>query len=290
MFKFLLFALTFAISCMQAAESAPTAASRYVLVSVAPYKFFLNRVAGDTVKVGLLVPAAASSHTYEPTPKQILEASSADLWFTIGESFECRILPALQARNPNLQAVDLRQGLDLIAAASTNSCSHGCCKGSGGEDLHIWLSLRQVEIQVRTIAAALSARYPENAQLYAHNAEQFIAELHTLDQQISTLLAPLKQRTILVSHPAYAYFCRDYNLEQLSIEFEGKDPSPQQLTKLLQQAKQKKIKAIFIQRQYSNKGAKLIATQLGAKLVMLDPYSENYLSAMREIAENFANQ
>lgn len=93
---------------------------------------------------------------------------------------------------------------------------------------------------------------------------------------------------LLVSHPAYAYFCRDYNLEQFSIEFEGKDPTPQQLTRVLQQARALKTKKIYIQRQYNNKGAKLVANELGAQLVMLDPYSENYLNTMHEIALRFA--
>jgi zinc transport system substrate-binding protein len=94
----------------------------------------------------------------------------------------------------------------------------------------------------------------------------------------------------MVSHPAYAYFCRDYQLKQLSIEFEGKDPSPRQLTSVLTRARQAGIKTVFIQMQYNNKGAQLIAKELGAKIVTLDPYAENYFIMMREIASHFAAQ
>jgi zinc transport system substrate-binding protein len=74
----------------------------------------------------------------------------------------------------------------------------------------------------------------------------------------------------------------------MSIEFEGKDPTPQQLTKVLRQAREENIKTIFIQKQYNNKGAKLIARELNAKIVMLDPYAEDYMTSMREIAQAFA--
>ena len=92
----------------------------------------------------------------------------------------------------------------------------------------------------------------------------------------------------MVSHPAYAYFCRDYNLTQLSIEFEGKDPTPFQLTAILNKARDAHIKKIFIQAQYNSKGARLFAKELGAEVVMLGPYAEDYIHSMLEIARRFA--
>lgn len=176
----------------------------------------------------------------------------------------------------------LRQGLDLIR---TDGCS--CCPGS--VDLHFWLSLRQGEIQAQTIADALIDAFPEHAEKYRANLQNFLQELRALDQTIQTLLAPLKNRTIFVSHPAYAYFARDYKLEQFSVEVEGKDPTPLQMTKLLHQAKTCQVKTLFIQLQYNNKAAKLVADTLGAKLVVLNPYSENYFDSLLEIAHAFAD-
>jgi ABC-type Zn uptake system ZnuABC Zn-binding protein ZnuA len=70
-----------------------------ILVSVAPYKLFVEKIAGDTIDVNLMVPAGASAHTYEPTPRQMIAAGKAVAWFTIGESFEGRAIPALKARH-----------------------------------------------------------------------------------------------------------------------------------------------------------------------------------------------
>jgi zinc transport system substrate-binding protein len=261
-----------------------------VLVSVAPHKFFVEKIAGDTVSVNLMVPAGASSHTFEPTPKQMISASKADMWFQIGESFEARAGRALKSFKPSMEFIDLRQGLDLIVCHKGDKGYCSCCHGTHDSaiDPHFWLSARQAKIQAATIAKALSAHYPDNKKTYESNLQKFITELDALDQELSDILLPLDRKTVMVSHPAYAYFCRDYHLEQLSIEFEGKDPTPHQLTKVLKEARENNIKTIFIQMQYNNKGAKLIAESIGANVVTLDPYSEQYITAMREIASQFA--
>lgn len=261
--------------------------SRYIIVSVAPHKFFVEAIAGNTITVGLLVPAGTSFHTFEPTPKQMLSACKADLWFRMGESFETRLAQTLQSHNPQMRFVDLRQGLDLITVGA-HVCHH--CSKAAGADLHFWLSPRLAKIQAQTIAKALTELYPENRQEYQSRLENFLQSLDNLDHEIATLLKPLSNRVIMVSHPAYAYFAADYNLTQLPIEFEGKDPTPRQLTNTLVKARQAKIKTVFIQPQHSSKGAQLIAKELGANVVSLDPYSENYFETMREIARAFAAQ
>lgn len=256
-----------------------------VLVSLAPYKFFVEKIVDKTVDVHLMVPAGASAHTYEPTPKEMLAAGNADVWFTIGEPFEARASMALQSHHPSMALVDLRNGVDPISSHDHpgHSCSNPSCR-----DSHVWMSPRQSKIQVSLIAETLAKLYPENKALYASNLQKFLDELDALDKEIAEMMKPLKQRVIMVSHPAYAYFCRDYNLKQLPIEFEGRDPTPQQLTKVIQEARKNKIRTIFIQPQYSNKGARLIADSIGAKVVTLDPYSEDYLHSMRQIARHFA--
>lgn len=257
-----------------------------VLVSVAPHKFFVDKIAQETVQVKLMVPAGASSHTYEPTPKQMVAVGQAVIWFRIGEPFENRAMQALQSHHPEMEIVDLRQGLDLI---QTDACGRkGCCPGS--VDLHFWLSPRQGEIQAKTITDALIKVFPEHAEKYRANLHLFQQELRDLDRKIQMILAPLKKRAILVSHPAYAYFCRDYKLEQYSIEVEGKDPAPQQMTNLLNLARKLNIHTIFIQVQYNNKAAKLVAETLDANLIVLNPYSEEYFDSLLEIAHAFANE
>lgn len=259
--------------------------SNYILVSVAPHRFFVEKIAGDTLKIGLMVPAGASAHTYEPTPKQTILAGGADIWFRIGESFEDKAIKALKTHSAKLEIVDLRDNLDLISDPT-----HVCMHHKGCVDLHFWLSPKLAKIQADTIVKALIAKYPEHEELYKRNVESFKAELDAIDLQIADILKNLKNRTIMISHPAYGYFARDYGLTQFSIEFEGKDPTPKLLTKILDEAREKNIKTIFTQPQYTNKGALLIAKHINAKVVSLDPYSENYFESLITIAKHFADQ
>lgn len=281
-----LWLLLFVFLCKGFFLTANDASAPYVLVSVAPHKLFVEKIAKDTVQVYLMVPAGASAHTYEPTPRQMMTASKADIWFRIGEAFENRAIQALKSHHPNLEIVDLRQGVDLINHSHEHG-HRGCCPGC--VDLHFWLSARQAQIQAQTIADALIKTYPEHADMYRANLRVFQQELQDLDREIQTILASLQNRNILVSHPAYAYFCRDYDLVQHAIEVEGKDPTPQQMTKLLNVARQMQMRTIFIQMQYNNKAAKLVADTLGTKLIVLDPYSEQFFTSMLEIAHAFAN-
>lgn len=287
-FRFLLVTLfTFFQPCIaQNGHIPPT-----VIVSVAPYKNFVEQIAKETVNVHLMVPAGASSHTFEPTPKQMLNASCADIWFQIGEEFEPRASKALQSYNKNMVFINLREGIDLITSEEGDNNHCHCCHHAhaGCVDPHFWLSPKETIVQVAIIKDALSARYPQHAQLYNDNAKILTEKLKNLDAELSKILTPIKGKTILVSHPAYGYFCRDYGLKQLSVEFEGKDPTPKQLTNILSTARKEGIKKVFIQMQYNNKGAKLIASEIGATIVVLDPYAENYFDSMLEIARSFAN-
>ncbi len=252
-----------------------------VLVNILPYKFLVERIGGRTVKVLVLIPPNVNMHTFEPTAKQALEAAKSDVWFLFGESIENRLKSSLTANHPGLKVVDLRKGLML----TSGSCK-GCCS-SAGQDIHIWMSPRLLQQQAKTVAQALTLLYPEHADLYRDNLAKHLAELHQLTQAISAILKPVEGRTVLVTHPDYTYFCTDYGLHQLSIEVEGKDPSPRQLTDLLIAARKLGLTAVFTTPQYPLKVATLVAGQLGAQVVMLDPFREDYLENLRTIAQSF---
>ncbi len=259
------------------------ASERLALVSVAPYVELVDELTEKQVTVQLLVPPGFSSHTYEPTPKEIINATKASIWFTIGELFEERVERALKSENPKLVTVDLRQGLSLMGGHTHEGSDHIC-----SQDTHIWMSPKMMMQQVKHMAKSLGSVFPEIKDTVDKNEPLVLAKLEKLDTEIRHILAPYKGKTIFVSHPAYGYFCREYDLHEESIEFEGKDPTPKQLYNLINEAKEDKVETIFIQKQYSTKAADLIAKEIGAKLILLDPYSEHYFDSMLLIAKSIA--
>lgn len=257
-----------------------------VMVTIPTYRYFVKKIAGDAVDVDLMVPVGTSSHTFEATPKQILKIQDVDLWFTTGEPFETRVLRALQSYNSKLQNVDLRRGVDMIAGGDCH-CTHCACHPEG-LDLHLWLSPRVAKQQVMTITEALKKRYPTHAAQFDKGSTELLKELETIDKQLSSTFSDGKKRLVVVSHPAFAYFGRDYNIEQLSVEIEGKDPTPRQLTQLIEKARKAGIKVIYTEPQYSTKGATLVAKQIGARLVQIDPYAEEYPALMQTLGREFS--
>ena len=113
---------------------------------------------------------------------------------------------------------------------------------------------------------------PENEVLLNKNYEKFISDVVETDSAIQKILIESdRSKGFLVFHPAWGYFARDYGLSQVSIELEGKEPSPGELMEQLKEAKTLGIKNIWIQPQRSSRMAKSLAESLGGKLIVLDP-------------------
>lgn len=249
-------------------------------MSVPPYAYFVERITGGALEVEVLVPPGANPHIYEPSPKQVEKIISVQLWFRIGEPIENKILTVLEEQDPSLEVIDLTKNISLIS--NGHSCGDHWHEES--KDRHVWMSPKLAQVQAQEIADALIRVYPEQKEAFQKGLKLLLADLKELDRQISEMLAPFAGDAILVSHPAFGYFCQDYDLTQLSIECEGKDPLPQDIAETLRQAEQSHVRAVFTQMQYNNKGAQLIAEKLHLPIYEVDPYSSDYIENLRHIA------
>ncbi|HEY2810655.1 MAG TPA: zinc ABC transporter substrate-binding protein [Rhabdochlamydiaceae bacterium] len=286
---FCLLFLCGAASC-QKRPSQP-AAKPIVLVSIPSYLYFIERIAGDTVTALSLTPPGANPHIYEPSPKEVQNFRQASLWIRLPS--DRKTYAVLKEQSPKMCIVDITEGIPLLPAfAGRQAACHGhhCGHLHDAEeyDLHIWLSPRLAQKQAKTIAQHLAHLLPENRERYDLALSLFLEDLRKADAEISALLASKEESAILVSHPAFAYLCQDYRLTQLSIEIEGKEPLPQDITHLLHQAKQLRIASILAEPQYNDKGAQLMATHLHLPVYVVDPYAENYLENLKYIAEIMA--
>lgn len=246
-----------------------------VLVTVAPYKYFVERIAGQSVQVQILVPAGASPHSFEPSARDLVRASQSQLWLRIGEPFEKKSLAVLKDSNPHLQVIDMRQGVI--------SCTGDHC------DNHIWLSVELVKIQAKIIKKALAELQPQNEPLFQRNLELFISDLERMSADFKKLFAASKTKAVLVSHPAFAYFCRDYGLQQISVEHEGREPTIKQTNALIIKMKALGVKTAIIEPEYQNKGTILIADELRLRTYLIDPYAESWSDNMNYIAQTFSS-
>jgi zinc transport system substrate-binding protein len=279
------------LSCLSCEKNeGPKSGKPTVLVSVPPYIYLVQKIARDAVEIETLVPSGTNPHIYEATPKEVQRHQKAALWVYLGESFDKKVLKFFQDIKKPIQIVDMTEGVHLLSMCEedeTVTDHHDHCHDEG-KDLHIWLSPSLAKHQAKKIADALIRLLPEKQMIFEANLQSFLSELDDLDKQITQLLEPMKGKAILVSHPAFGYFCRDYQLIQISIEVEGKEPLPQHVTEILTKAKRYSIQTVITEPQYSNKGAELLAQSLGLPTHVVDPYAENLSENLLLIAAALA--
>jgi zinc transport system substrate-binding protein len=253
-----------------------------VVVTVGPQEEFVKRVGGDRVNVTVMVPSGADPHTYEPLPSQMKQVQDAEIYFQVGSGieFELTWMDKLISMNPQMKVVNSSAGIELIPNTAEQE---------EGSDPHVWVSPKNAKIMVENIYQTLIQTDPQNKDYYTKNRDEYLKQLDELDKNITQTLSGKNNTKIMVYHPAWAYFCRDYNLQQISIESEGKEPTAQGIANLVDQAKKENITVIFVSPQYSSSNAEVIASEIGGRVVLVDALSENYLENMKKVAEAFAN-
>ena len=145
-----------------------------------------------------------------------------------------------------------------------------------------------MKIQAANICKALSEYDTLNADFYTENLDKFNLLADSTDQRIREILAGSAGKPILIFHPALGYFARDYNLIQISIEQEGKEPSPAYLGELVKIARENNIRSILISKEFDTRNAEAIAREINAKIVVFDPMAENWAKNMIQLAKLIA--
>ncbi len=254
-----------------------------VCASILPQRFFIEKIGGDKVEVVVMVPPGASPATYEPRPSELKALLSSRLYFAIGVPFERQWLKRFLGINPKMKIVHTEKDIRLFPVSYESSSKKGIL------DPHIWLAPNLVMLQARRIFMALKEEYPQFSREFEKNYVSFMSELVGLDLKISRILSPLKGKYVLVFHPSWGYFLRAYGLRQIAIEREGKAQKGAQLVRLSRFIKEKGIKAVFFQPQFSKRYALSIGNSLNLKVIELDPlapnWEENLLMAARKIRD-----
>ncbi|WP_457595132.1 metal ABC transporter solute-binding protein, Zn/Mn family [Hydrogenimonas sp.] len=261
-----------------------------VVVSIVPQKTFVEKIGGDHVEVTAMVKPGANPATYEPKPSQMKRIAEADLYFAVGVPFEKAWLPRFAAQNPNMKIVDTTRGIQKRPMARHHhheEGSHHSGHSHDSPDPHVWLSPRLVKIQARNIAEALMAIDPAHEAAYRRNLKRFEAEIDEVDQTVRKILTPCRGETMMVFHPSWGYFARDYGLKQVPVEIEGKEPKSRKLLELIHEAEEEGVKALFVQPQFSTRTAKAIAKAIGAQIVTADPLAPDWAENLVRIARSF---
>ena len=250
-----------------------------IFVSIAPIKPIVEAIVGDDFKVEVLVPMGASPESFEPTPKQFIALNSAKLVFGTGLlDFEQQLLKRVHNQS---KVIDLSRGITTISGSCSHThhgkhCHHGV-------DPHIWCSPKSLKVMASNVHSAIVAAMPDSVQYTsAYNAlNERIAQL---DNDVAELTKSATRPYFIIYHPALTYLARDYGLEQVAIENDGKEASAKRIAQIISQARADGIKSVFYQSEFPESSVKVICEDIGANAVEINPLAENIFANIREIA------
>ncbi len=268
-------------------------------VSVLPQSYFLEKVGGDRVEITVVVPPGASPATYEPSPSDIRTMSDVDVWFTVGVAFEEPWLPRFTGSNPDLRVVSTISEIERkpVGRYSVEALTfdegdgdQGHSHDEGSPDPHVWLSPELVRSQAAVMARELAAIDPSAADLYMDNLDGFQREIDSLQFGIHSLLDTLSGRSFIVFHPAWGYFADEFGLVQVPVESHGSEPSPGEMARLVDYARDNGISAIFVSPQFSTSSARAIASEIEGEVVQIDPLARDWADNLLRVAEQLAGR
>ncbi len=255
-----------------------------ISVSVMPLKYFVDRLTNEALEVNVMVPQGASHATYSPTARQMQQLSDSEIYLRISSlGYEQAFIHRLEEMNERMSIVELTQGLELIRGRE----KHGDHYHEGGIDPHVWMSPQVMLDILPVIKQTLMKQYPDMALTLENNFSLLMEEIELIDQQFRQLVPTLSQQRFMIFHPALSYLARDYNLQQVAIEHEGKEPSPVQLERLVREARAEDIPVIFIQEEFDLRNADLVSQETGAEVVQINPLAYNWTDSMRQLLETF---
>ena len=181
-------------------------------------------------------------------------------------------------------------GIDLLKSPEEEEeHDHRHHHHPGGVDPHTWSSISGAKVIAKNTLDAFVSLDPENKEYYQANYEQLTKEIGETEKTVSGLLHSLDNKTFIIYHPALTYLANEYGLTQLCIEMDGKEPSPAQLKELVETAREHNAKVVFIQREFDQKNAELIAKETGCRLIPINPLDYDWSKEMIHIAKSLAD-
>lgn len=279
----------------------PTSKShkKTISVSILPQKYFVTAIAGGKVNVNVMIPPGASHSSYEPTARQMNSLTHSDAYFQIGYlDFEKAWLPRFTGINSSMKLFDLSKGISLLQGSCEVDHSEGehsihtheGGKAEQGIDPHIWMSARNAGIIGFNILNSLISLYPEDSLSFRANYEKFLAETKHIDSLYAANTQTINGLSFIIYHPALAYLAKDYGMEQIVLEFDGKEPHPAHIKEIIDLAKEKNIHTIFVQQQISTDNSRSLASEIDAEIIRIDPLDLNWNEQMISILNQLIKQ
>jgi len=278
--KRLFYLLLLLVSVNSCGRRSAEPGGRIITVSIPPFKYFVEAIASDNFTVNVMVPAGSNPHIYEPYPEQIIRLRQSVAYISNGYlGFEMTWLDRFYEVNRKMKRLSLGEKIDPIES------EHHDGDHTEGADPHYWVSPVCAAVMASSIRDFLVELDPEGREKYEENFKILSEKINGVDLKARELSVPGGKKSFMIYHPNLAYLARDYGLEEISVEFEGKEPTPSRMKELVDIAKRERLNVILVQREYDTRNARVIADEISSEIVIIDPLSEDWLTATTGIID-----
>ena len=248
-----------------------------IYVSILPLRGLMHEITANDFDIEVLVPPGANPETFELSARQLSALHKAPVVFNVGLiPFEQTLLAELGEKT-----VNLCHGIELLQGACSHNTDH---RHAHGTDPHIWTAPRALKQMARNAYEVIHALHPDSVK-YTQNHALLQQKLDALDRYTEGRIAATDTQYFIIYHPALTYYAHDYGIEQRAIEADGKEPSARHIAIIIDRARKDGVKRIFCQSQFPRSAVEIIAEDIAAEVVMVDPLAEDVLGNIRELTD-----
>lgn len=243
-----------------------------LMATIFPQYDFVREIAGDKVNLNLLLPPGMESHSYEPTPQDIIRIQNSDLFIYVGGESDSWVENILESLDQPVAALALMDMVDVVSEEYVEGMEHDHDKSQAIEaeyDEHVWTSPKNAMLIVKGITGFLAEADPQNAAYYQENSAAYLTKLANLDQGFAEAVASGSRNTLIFGDRfPFRYFADAYGLQYYAA-FPGcsneTEPSASTIAFLINKVKLEEIPVVFYIEFSNQKMADAICESSGAQ-------------------------
>lgn len=254
-----------------------------IAVSFEPQAWMLKQIAGDDFDIVTLLPAGSDPETFQPSISTMKGLGKAEAFFTLGtDGFEKSLISNISSNFPELKVVDCTEGVEKIIGTHGHHDNDGHDHNGEEFDPHMLASIKN-SIQIAdNITKYLMVIYPEKADAYQKAGEKLKAHMQAMDDSIVNM--QISGKSFAMRHPSLSYFAKDYSLSQIALQASGKEASPLQLRKQMEQIRDSGTKFFIMEKEHASPGDEETAKRLGLNVIEVSLNSSSWLDDLMKTA------
>lgn len=245
-----------------------------VTVGIAPEKFIVEQIGGEKVRISCIMPTGKNMHNFPVSAEMAKRVSASKVFFHTGQLFEEQLAKLVDRKK--VRVFDLSRYIAKLSEPHSVQSHHS----HHAHDMHTWFSYRTLYRMAVETAKVLSQIDGENAAFYFKNRDVFCQKIENARHEAEKKLRKYNNRVFLTHHAAFGYFANEFNLRQLSFEYNGREMTPKSVALITKKAKKYNIKRIFMQSNVSTAVRNAVQEALKAEIVIINPDSYDVLGTL----------